>query len=161
MTNLVERIPKSFEIYENPKGQVFLRKKSNSFIRESEMKLFEKLISENTDFDHFYINCQNNVLTLYLPDFNLEDISGMLNITVGNDEINLNRFDPGILTYSPYINIIFDKKENCMTLEKIDNDDTLKRWHIIDSSDDLESLILKNIQSIKSKTYSNLKILFL
>ena len=159
--NLVEKIPESFEIYENPNGQVFLRKKNKSFIRKDDLKLTEKLISENTDIEHFFINCQGNIMIIYLPDIDIEEISGMLNITMVGENIKLNQFNPGNLTYSPYINIIFNLDKNEYVMEKIDNDDDLKRWITIDRSDDLESLILKNLKAIENKTYSNLKILFL
>ena len=159
--NLVDKIPDSYEIYENPKGQVFLRKKNKSFIREEDVKLVEKLIAENTDLEHFYLNCQNNTIILYLPDIDVDDISGMLNITMEGNEIKLNQFSPGNLTYSPYIQIIYNNETKTYSLEKIDPEDQLKRWFNINNNNDLEELIQSNIKHFSNKTYSKLKILFL
>jgi len=159
--NLAEKIPESFEIYENPNGQVFLRRKNKSFINEKDIKMVESLISENTDIEHFFVNSQGKTIIVYLPDIDLDEISGMLNVTMVGDSIKLNQFNPGNMTYSPYINIIFDSDKNAYTMEKVDKDDDLKRWTIIDTSDDMKSLILNNINAFENKTYSTLKILFL
>lgn len=159
--NLVDKIPDSYEIYENPKGQVFLRKKNKSFIREEDVKLVEKLIAENTDLEHFYLNCQNNTIILYLPDIDVNDISGMLNITMEGNEIKLNQFSPGNLTYSPYIQIIYNNETKIYSLEKINPEDHLKRWINLNNNNNLEELMQNNIKHFSNKTYSKLKILFL
>lgn len=159
--NLVEKIPDSYEIYENPKGQVFLRKKSKSYIRDKDVKLVEQLISEQTDLEHFYLNCQGNSIIIYLPDFNLEDIAGTLNVTMIGEEIKLNQFSPGNLAYTPYIQIVYHEDDKVYTLEKIDEKDQLDRWKTIEKSADLETLIVNSIEQFSSESYSKLKILFL
>lgn len=159
--NLVEKIPESYEIYENPMGQVFLRKKNKNFIKEEVVKLVEQAITEHTDFEHFYVNAQHDSIVLYLPDLDLDEVSGTLNVTLCGDEIKLNQFSPGNLTYSPFIKFVLDQKTNSYSLEKVDTHDTLKRWLKIDSSDDLNSLVINNIKYFKNARYSKLKILFL
>ena len=159
--NLVEKIPDSYEIYENPKGQVFLRKKNKNFISKEDIKLVEKILLEHTDFEHFYINSLRNNIILYLPDLNLDDLSGTLNITLIGDEIKLNQFSPDNLTYSPFIQIIQDKDKKSYILEKIDTDNHLGKWNYIDESDSINSLIMSNLKHFSNNTYSKLKILFL
>jgi len=159
--NLVDKIPEAYEIYENPMGQVFLRKKNKNYIREEDVRLVEKLIATHTDFEHFYINSSNNSIILYLPDIDIEDVSGMLNITLSGDEVKLNQFSPGNLTYSPFIKINHNKKSEDYSLEKVDPEDRFKRWRHIDTTKDINSLIMSNLKEFHNNRYSKLKILFL
>ncbi len=159
--NLVDNIPDNYEIYENPVGQVFLRKKSKNFIRDKDIKIVEQVIAEKSDFEHFYINCNDNKILIYLPDLDIEEIDGMLNVTMDGDQIKLEAFNPGNLTYSPYLRITYNKDRDDYLLEKIDQQEKFTRWEKLGQSPEITDLITDNINKISNPSYSKLKILFL
>ena len=61
-------------MYENPRGQVFLRKKKPTIISDSEIRVVDDGMREHSDVEYYKLDTKKNAVIVYLAD---QDIEGM------------------------------------------------------------------------------------
>ena len=66
--NLVDTIPPGYEIYENPNGQVFLRKIRPQLITPEEIATVETGIQQHTRLESHIIDVKKDTIFIYTPD---------------------------------------------------------------------------------------------
>lgn len=66
--DLVEEIPAGNEIYEHPRGQVFLRKKRDPIITEDEVNIVRSEVEKRANVDHFLIDVRDKAIVVYTAD---------------------------------------------------------------------------------------------
>jgi len=64
----VDFIPNGYEIYENPEGQVFLRKTRPRIISEEEQALVEKGMEEYAEVKHWKLDIKKDAIIIYTAD---------------------------------------------------------------------------------------------
>jgi len=159
--NLVDKIPDGYEIYENPSGQVFLRKLNISSITENETFIVENFLHKKTKFENYYLDVHGNEITVFLPKLDIEEIDGMLSITMIGENIELSEFYAENFIYIPSLKVTINNDEGKKYfLEKYKVDAEIKKWIPIDSSTDLNKLLEDNINEFSDNSNSKLNILF-
>ena len=73
--NLPEAIPEGYEIYENPNGQVFLRKIAPQLITQEEREVVERALRELTDLTYYKIDVKKNIISVFVPNQDVEALS--------------------------------------------------------------------------------------
>lgn len=66
--DLVDEIPAGYEIYEHPRGQVFLRKKRDPIITEDEVNLVRSEVEKRASVDHFLIDVRDKAIVVHTAD---------------------------------------------------------------------------------------------
>jgi len=61
--NIIEYIPKGYEIYEMPNGEVYLRKIQRKIIKDEEVLIVKNSINPELDYK---IDVKKNIITIYL-----------------------------------------------------------------------------------------------
>src|SRR4030043_1412786 len=65
---LADTIPEGYEVYENPNGQVFLRKKKPTTISDSEIRVVDEGMRKYSDIEYYKLDTKNNAIIVYLAD---------------------------------------------------------------------------------------------
>ncbi len=66
--HLVETMPDSYEIYENPNAQVFLRKVQPKIISDEERTIVEDGIKRFSSLQDYQIDIKKEIITVYTGD---------------------------------------------------------------------------------------------
>ncbi len=155
--NLVEILPQGYEIYENTYGQVFLKKKTAKSIPTAEKKALQRLIRTNLDQNQYFLEIVNNAAVIYQA-----DLEGVLTLNVGQGEIELNDFSAVELTYTPVykIELLSADKDKKYRLLQHKSQGSLISWQYIDSSNDINQLIINHLNDISERSQDSLKFQF-
>lgn len=76
--NLVEAVPDGYEIYENPNGQVFLRKIADQLITDEELAIVDQGMKRFTQLTHYKVNVKKDVISIFTPDQNVPFILALI-----------------------------------------------------------------------------------
>ncbi len=69
----IDEVPDGFEIYEDPNGKVYLRKKIKQSIHENEIRLIEKGMKTHSIIKDFKLDIKKNVIYIYTVENSFED----------------------------------------------------------------------------------------
>ena len=61
----VDAIPKGYEIYENPQGQVFLRRRRPKQLHAEELAIVEQALQAHPNIDYFLLDVKDKLLYVY------------------------------------------------------------------------------------------------
>jgi len=75
---LAEKVPRGFEIYENPNGQVFLRKKTPKLFPAAEVALVKDAVAKLAGVKYFQVEAKKNAILVYLPDSDPGEVVDLL-----------------------------------------------------------------------------------
>lgn len=108
---LADKLPRGFEIYETPNGQVLLRKKTRPLISEQEIKLVKQGVAKLARLKYFKVEAKKNALLVHLPDQDpaeiVEIFSGVLIMSpVKAEELAAKR-----ASYSPVLRFVLVNEE--------------------------------------------------
>jgi hypothetical protein len=72
---VVDEIPAGYEIYENPNGQVFLRKKRKPIFTDDELNLVRAQVEKRANVGDFLIDVRDKAIVIYTAD---QDVGGLV-----------------------------------------------------------------------------------
>lgn len=104
-------MPKGYEIYENPNGQVFLRKKKPAIISDSEIITLDEGMKKYSVIEHYRLDNKRNAIIVYLADQDVETIGEILPEGYIRGRGNLKKALDSILTYSPMMRFVLTDNE--------------------------------------------------
>ena len=142
--DLVDNLPPGYEIYENPNGQVFLRKMRPPLITDEEK--------------NFKIDIKKDIITIYISDQNLEELSQFLELVprkvTGEDKkILINQ----IVHYSPVLQFrLFEEKERYFITERFCFLGSIDDWIEIGKIGELENLVRKYVRHLEQESFYDL-----
>ncbi len=126
--NPVDVIPDSYEIYENPNAQVFLRKIPPQIITPEEIEIVKSGVKKYAKIDYFMIDVKVKNIIIYMPDQNLEQLLEIVSSYHGNNSLRAKNAVAFSLSYSPMMQFVL---EDVQTREF-----TIERWCFRGSVDD-------------------------
>jgi hypothetical protein len=153
---LAEYIPKSYEIYENPNGMVFLRKIVSQKVTDEEVSIVENGVRKFAKLEHFKIAVKGKSITVYLPDQNLNSLVDCLS---GNTIVHRSKLEEEakeLLTFSPMVRFVLEDEENRkFVVERMCFLDP-EGWMFLDGHDDLAKLVKEYSQHLGKDSFFEL-----
>lgn len=155
---LVDNIPNRYEIYENPNGQVFLRRIQPKLITEDDIKIIEEGIKKYSAQKKSKIDIKKDMIIIYTPDQNVDELAAILNnFHTGKNNNEKELLLNSIVHYSPVFQFVLadDQKRLFITrrycyLSSIDD------WIEIGKVDRLPNLCRKYLKHIGQDSYFEL-----
>ena len=75
--DLVDEIPDGYEIYENPNGQVYLRKVKPALITNAEKAIVDEAMRENPTVQRYIIDIKGKVISIHIPNQDVGALEGL------------------------------------------------------------------------------------
>lgn len=154
---VVDTVPPGYEIYENPKGQVFLRKVRRQLITDEEVATVEAGMRQHSRLENYIVDVQKNTILVYTPDQDVELLAmkfeGFPGVQIEGAKAALQ----GVLSYSPMLQFVlvdkekrlFETRRNCF-LGSIDD------WISISGAEPLSELVKTYVQHLGEESYYDL-----
>jgi len=156
--DLVDNIPSGYEIYENPNGQVFLRKIQPILITDIEKKIVSNGMQQYSDIKYFKIDIKKDIISIYTPDEDIEGLSKILETSpylFGNNRKN-NLLEQ-IIHYSPVLQFkLIDQSTRHFIARRYCYLGSIDDWIEIGNIDYLSDLVEKYIKHIGKNSYFDL-----
>lgn len=76
--DLVDAIPEGYEIYENPRGQVFLSKIKPQIITDEEIATVKAGMEKYCDLKHFIIDVKKGIIFVHTANQDIQELVAML-----------------------------------------------------------------------------------
>jgi len=138
---LVASIPAGFEVYENPNGQVFLRKVHPKIIEEEEVTALEKEFKKSSRYKDCRVDVKKNAIIVYMPNQNVELLAGIMSLTP-RQEIEARNYLKRMLSYSPGCRfLLLDREQRIFVAEKYYYGKTADYWMQIGQPGSLSDLV--------------------
>ena len=112
--DLANSIPEGFEIYENPKAQVFLRRIPPKIITDEDRQIVEDGMRKYAGVKDYKIDVRGKAIVIYTADQDIDTLAGMLRElhpdSMSNPEVaGLLR---GAIHYSPRMQFVLDDEDH-------------------------------------------------
>jgi hypothetical protein len=105
---LTYAVPQGFEIYENPNGRVFLRRRQPKLITDEELVVVEEGLMRYSHQKKCRVEVRQSVITVFAPDQNLTELEQTMGLVTGLKGAGvLDRF----ISYSPLLQFVLINKE--------------------------------------------------
>jgi Lhr-like helicase len=154
---LVAQIPEGYEIYENPNAQVFLRKKMPQLILEEEIKIVEQSLKRNKSFNNYKLTVLYNILTIYLPDQDIEELRAIVSI-FNKSSTKIEDILLSSIRYSPQMRFqLEDHEKRKYSIWRYYYGAKKEEWLYLDSSTNLEKLSKKYCYHLGKDSYFELQ----
>ncbi|MDI7278045.1 MAG: hypothetical protein QME94_18855, partial [Anaerolineae bacterium] len=88
--NPVDAVPDGYEVYEHPRGQVFLRRVRAQAVRPDEIATVEREIRRHARLRHSRIDVRGRIITVYIPNVEAErSLAELLQEVAGERRIDI------------------------------------------------------------------------
>lgn len=159
---LVENLPEGYEIYENPNGQVFLRKKILQMITPLEKLVVEEELKNHSHIKFPKVDLKKNEIIVYLPPnelLNLEDSFSKLMFGI-NPLFFKEKQDERLqklISYCPEMKFqLIDKEQRIFQAFRFCYKGSVDDWIEIGESDKLGKLVKKYIKHLNKESFYEL-----
>jgi hypothetical protein len=154
---LADTVPEGYEVYENPQGQVFLRKKRPSIIHDSEIRAVEQGMRKYSDTEYYRLDTKKNTIVIYLADQDTEAIKKLLPGRYILDYGGMEKALDSILNYSPMMRLVLiDNEERKFVPERYCFLGSIDDWIHIGGPDKLENLIKRYLKHLGKDSFFEL-----
>ena len=155
--NLINEIPKGFEIYEHPEdAKVVLRKKIINKVTKDEIEIMREAVKNLSALDDFLIDVEGNVLTVYFGRMDRKEFKNMC--PVGKTEQELEKLYREFQTYIATMRFFLeDEKDRKFTVQRWCYLGGIDDWIDLETSDDLRTLAEKYCYHLGRESYFNLE----
>jgi len=150
-------VPDGYEVYENPNGQVFLRKKKPAIISDSEIRVVDEGMRKYSDIEYYRLDTKKNAIIVYLADQDVEKIGELLPetyiLTYGGMEKALD----SLLDYSPMMRFVLtDNEKKKFVAERYCFLGSIDDWIYIGGPDKLENLTKRYLKHLGKESFFEL-----
>ncbi len=147
--NLATGIPEGFEVYENPNGQVFMRKAQPKIIEDEEVAIVEQELKKSSRYKYCLLDVNENAIVVYIHNQNLELMAEKMNLPPGW-EIAVEKYLKQSSSYSPgWRFLLSDKGQRIFVAEKYCNGKLSDYWRQIEQPGSLRDLVRQVIKPIE------------
>ena len=157
---LVETIPDSFEVYENPRGQVFLRKIQAKIITDDEIAVVEAGMKQFSQVERFIIDVKKEIVSIFTPDQDIATLSETLASTALFFYQDPKKIQQGLersLTYSSDLQFVLrDKQKRLFQTQRYCCLGRIDAWINIGAVDRLETLVQLYVKHIGQESFYDL-----
>jgi hypothetical protein len=144
-------------VYENPEGQVFLRKKRPTIIRDSEIRVVDEGMRKYSDIKYYRLDTKKNAIIVYLAD---QDIETMRELFPGGYILKYGGMEKAldsILNYSPMMRFaLTDNEKRMFVVERYCFLGSIDDWINIGGLDKLENLTKKYLKHLGKESFFEL-----
>ena len=152
---LVESVPEGFEIYENPNGQVFLRKIQPKMITDDEIAVVEKGVRELARLQYYRADVKKNVISVFVPNQDVGRLSEIFPFSLNSREAQ------GVLaqaiTYSAMLRfVLVDDAKRIFVTQRYCFRGSIDDWIDIGGSDTLSNLVKRYVKHLGRDSYFEL-----
>lgn len=155
--NLVEFIPPGYEIYENPRGQVFLRKIRHQVITDEEVAIVEAGMRKYCRLERFIIDTKNNAITVYTPDQDVDELAKVLDKFSVASKTRAKQELEKFLTYSPMLRfVLIDKDRRLFETQRYSFLGSIDDWITLDYSNELPKQVKKYVKHLGEESFFDL-----
>lgn len=155
--NLVESIPSGYEIYEIPKGQVFLRKIRPQVITDEEVATVEAGMRNYCRLERFIIDVKKNAIIIYTPDQDVDELAKVLDKFSVASKTRAKKKLEKFLTYSPMLQfVLIDKEKRLFETQRYSFLGSIDDWITIDYSNKLSKQVETFVKYLGKESFFDL-----
>ena len=155
--DLVDEIPAGYEIYENPNGQVFLRRQREKIIHDEEVNLVRDGVKRHTQLEYFLVDVRDNAIVVYTAD---QDVDGLMQIMGSGLFAGRERARERIehlLSYSPMMRfVLHDREKRTFTPQRYCFRGSIDDWIDIGAAGPLGALVRRFIPHLDRESFFDL-----
>ncbi|RIW34287.1 hypothetical protein D3H55_09910 [Bacillus salacetis] len=134
----IREIPVGYEIYEEPNGKVYLRKKTKEYIHDKEIQIIQKGMERYSEIKDFKLVIKKNMIYVYTADQDMDT-------------------PPGFQQYDTQLRFaLIDENERTFEVERFCYSGSIDDWIPIDGSEDLETLVQEYTQHLGKDSFYEL-----
>lgn len=155
--NLVNTIPKGYEIYENPNAQVFLRKIRRQIVTPEEVAIVRDRVKRYAKVEHCIVDVKGQHIVVYLCDQNMDALTAITSMGVGSNTAQMQETLLRSVTYSPMMQFVLaDEKTREFGVERWCFRGSVDDWIMLDSDRDLKALVKKYAPHLGQESFYEL-----
>ena len=109
--DLVDAVPPGYEIYENPNGQVCLRKIRPQLITDEEVATVEAGMRQHCRLENYIVDVKKDTILVYTPDQDVDLLAETFEIFPGVQVEQVKATLQPLLSYSPMLQFVLVDKE--------------------------------------------------
>jgi hypothetical protein len=148
---LVNTVPEGWEIYENPKAQVFLRKIRPKLITDEEINIVKKGLEKFCQLKYYLIEVKDNAIIIHIAETKmLESHSLVTQDKITDAIINSLSYSPG-MRFS-----LIDKNRRVFGTQRYCFPGSIDDWDPIGLPDKLENLVKEFVKHLGQDSYYEL-----
>lgn len=155
--DLVDAVPPGYEIYENPNGQVFLRRIPAQIITDEEVAVVRDGMQKYGHLARFIVDIKKDTILIYTPDQDvdllLEALGPIAGLMPGGAQEKLE----SILTYSPMLQfMLVDRLNRLFQTQRFSFFDEIDDWIPIGTAGALPALVKEYAPHLEQDSYYEL-----
>ena len=152
--NVIDSIPEGYEIYEHPRGQVYVRKIQPKVFSDRELETVKQGIKQYSQVKNFILDIKDKSIIIYLAD---EDVINLPEIFIpfgGKD--NYLKHLASVLSYTPMMRFMRRKDSKNFWVQRWCFRGSVDDWIDLDAGEDLESLVKKYAPHLGQESFYEL-----
>ena len=154
---LADTVPEGYEVYENPNGQVFLRKKKPAIISDSEIRVVDEGMRKYSDIEYYRLDTKKNNIIVYLVDQDVETMRELLPERYIFKYRGMEKALNSILHYPPMMRFVLtDNEKRMFVAERYCFLGSIDDWINIGGPDKLEDLIKRYLKHLGKESFFEL-----
>lgn len=155
--DLAESIPPGYEIYENPNGQVFLRKMRPQIITDEEVATVEAGMRQHCRLEHYIVDVKKNAIIVYTPDQDVDLLTETFGLFPGVQKERAKAAIQRVLTYSPMMQfVLVDKAQRLFEVHRYCFLGAIDDWISISNADVLPKLVATYVRHLGEDSFYEL-----
>ena len=155
--SLADTVPEGYEVYENPRGQVFLCKKKPAIISDSEIRVVDEGMKKYSDIEYYKLDIKKNAIIVYLADQDVETMGELLPERYILKYRGMEKALDSILNYSPMMRFILtDNEKRKFVAERYCFIGSVDDWIYIGGPDKLEDLMKRYLKHLGKDSFYEL-----
>ena len=153
----VEAVPDGYEIYEHPRGQVYLRRAHKIEIDDHEISLVEKGVRRHTRLKHFLVDRQAKAIVIHTPGETADRLQAALSqFAIGLGAGSVPDLEP-YLSYLPMMRFtLVDKERRLFQPARYCLRGRIDGWIDIGSPDRLDRLVATYVRHLDKDSFYDL-----
>jgi hypothetical protein len=141
----MDEVPDGFEIYEDPNGKVYLKKKTKPYILGDEIRLVEEGMKKHSAIKDFKLDIKKNVIYIYTVENSFEDATFPKTLV---DEYK--QYETSLRF------ILVDPDERRFEVERFCYLGEVDDWIYLDGPNELERLVREYVQYLGEESFYDL-----
>jgi hypothetical protein len=155
--NLVEAIPPGYDVYENPNGQIFLRRIQTPIITDEEVAVVESGMRQDCRLERFIVDVKKNAIVIYTPDQDVDSLADTLSFLAGSRNARVKDVLEKSLTYSPVLQFVLtDKAKRLFETQRYCFLGSIDDWIMIGDEDELPRLVKAYVKHLGEESFYEL-----
>lgn len=155
--DLVASIPPGYEIYENPNGQVFLRKVRPQLITDEEVATVEAGMQKYCRLENYIVDVKKDTILIYTPDQDVDLLAETFEIFPGVQIERAKTALQSVLSYSPMLQfVLVDKEKRLFEARRYCFLGSIDDWISISGAEPLSELVKTYVQHLGEESYYDL-----